>query len=107
MFVAIFYECEDPTIRPLLASYGAVALAESFQRVCCYLLSKLDRPKRAIKEIESPNALWVPLLAIFIAIVIRSPDLTDCSVSNSTCKCTCPKSHIYCRLTLCLFPYCS
>ncbi|KAI6660478.1 hypothetical protein LOD99_14063 [Oopsacas minuta] len=76
---AILLECDqNAAIRPLLGTVGAVLLAESFMRSFCYVLHKIDRPPRAIKELESPNALVFIMLGLFIAIFVNIADLTSC-----------------------------
>ena len=82
---AIIFACDqNSAIKPLLGSFGAVILVESFMRSCCYVLHKIDRPPRAIKELESPNPLFFVIMGLSIALLVNCGMLTPCE--NSTIR---------------------
>eukprot|EP00800_Vazella_pourtalesii_P019179 TRINITY_DN643_c0_g2_i1.p1 TRINITY_DN643_c0_g2~~TRINITY_DN643_c0_g2_i1.p1 ORF type:complete len:326 (-),score=22.02 TRINITY_DN643_c0_g2_i1:107-1084(-) len=92
---AIIFPCDqNSAIKPLLGTFGVVVLVESFMRSCCYVLHKIDRPHRAIKELESPNPLFFVIFGLSIALFVNCGMVTPCenstisvdvSIGNGTC----------------------
>ncbi|KAI6660477.1 hypothetical protein LOD99_14062 [Oopsacas minuta] len=80
---AILLPCDqNSAIKPLLGTFGAVVLGESFMRSFCYILHKIDRPHRVFKEIESPNIFGLLMIGLFIAITLNTTDLIPCEYST-------------------------